>query len=204
MEIYNNMNIFTSPALQEEQEIFPSFAFVMNDSQLKNDLFNSMKHVEFPSKFDNDTASNCFRFSFEEMPEHQENSTDLSLSNKDKAVLSDPETDSMSSSPKEATSHDYNKWVDEILDLSDNKDEESIEKNKEVVIRNRRKLTKKELTFLEEEYCKTQGQDWDKAYITMLAKKVNLPYYKVYKWNWDRKKKDLQPHRQVLKLANSS
>ena len=182
----DNFNIFSSPAIQDDNELFPSFAFVMNDFPGKSDLFNSIKQYDFEDKV-------------EEENHHHESSTDLSQSHKDKPLMSDSE--SLSSSPKVEkviSGPDYNSWVDEILEIAENRtNEESIEKpaSKEVIIRNRRKLTKKELSFLEQEYEKTNGMNWDKAYISMLAKKISLPYYKVYKWNWDRKKKDSQAHR---------
>ena len=180
---------YTSSILNEEADIFPNFAFIMDDMNTRNDIFSSLKP-----------------FDQKDVVEHneEENSTDLSLSNKEKQLSSDHETESLSSTPKQSFENDcaapvnYNSWVDEILEISEPKsNDDTIEKpaNKEVIIRNRRKLTKNELTFLEQEYQRTQGQDWDKAYITMLAKKISLPYYKVYKWNWDRKKKALQSHR---------
>ena len=205
----NNYLNFTSSILNDEQDIFPNFAFVMDNMPTKNDIFSGLKNCNFDQK---DEIESMLGSNNEE-----ENSTDLSLSNKEKQMSSDNETDTFSNkeaSPKKAVetfeercNPNYNAWVDEILEISEPKsNEDALEKplNREVIIRNRRKLTKVELSFLEREYERTQGQDWDKAYITMLAKKINLPYYKVYKWNWDRKKKDLQSHRLPLKAQTSA
>lgn len=61
--------------------------------------------------------------------------------------------------------------------------------DKDNLIRNRRKLRKREVSQLEKEFA--LNNDWDKAFISKLAKEIGLPYYKVYKWNWDQKKKTI-------------
>ena len=88
---------------------------------------------------------------------------------------------------------DYNDMVDEIIAISCNSGkkettEEQFETaQSKLIIRNRRKLRKTEIGLLNEEFEK--NPNWDKKFIAKLAKKVGLPYYKVYKWNWDQKKK---------------
>ena len=86
---------------------------------------------------------------------------------------------------------DYNAVVDEIIQISysmkrgDDRPEEAPQKDE--LIRNRRKLKKREIAFLQKEF--DMNPDWDKAYTTKLAAEIGLSYYKVYKWNWDMKKK---------------
>ena len=104
------------------------------------------------------------------------------------------------SSPAKASSNEMNnnELVNEIIATSyipikkeDNfSEEDSYEKlsvaNK-LLIRSRRQLRKKEFGLLNIEFEK--NPIWDKKLISRLALEVGLPFYKVYKWNWDMKKK---------------
>ena len=54
----------------------------------------------------------------------------------------------------------------------------------------RQRLTNEQQMMLEEEFQKTQ--DWQgRGVLNSLAKRLGLTRSKIYKWNWDRKKKDL-------------
>ncbi len=123
----------------------------------------------------------------------QELSSALTLSHTQKKTDSDTQSQSNSlceSTPKNKSEINYNTWVDEIIQISysTKKGEEMIEDiSKDKLIRNRRKLRKREVSFLEKAFA--QSPIWDKEYISKLADEIGLPYYKVYKWNWDQKKK---------------
>ena len=36
-----------------------------------------------------------------------------------------------------------------------------------------------------------ENANWTKSQIDRLARQLGIPYKKVYKWNWERKKKEL-------------
>ena len=76
---------------------------------------------------------------------------------------------------------DYNIMVNEIINLCQG------EQKDDDLIRSRRKLRKREIQLLEKEYKK--NPNWTKENIQEIATQFNLPYYKVYKWNWDNKRK---------------
>ena len=52
----------------------------------------------------------------------------------------------------------------------------------------RKRLTRTEMQVLEQEYL--INPNWTTMRINTLAKKLRLCRTKVYKWGWDRKKKD--------------
>ena len=55
----------------------------------------------------------------------------------------------------------------------------------------RQRLTYEQQIILEQEY--QIKSDWShRGYLNELAKRLELSRSKIYKWNWDRKKKDLQ------------
>ena len=93
------------------------------------------------------------------------------------------------SMPQQAV--DYNAMVNEVIQIScfNKRGEKKAEEvpSDDDLIRNRRKLQKTEVSFLQKKF--DINQEWDKAYINQLALEINLPYYKIYKWNWDMKKK---------------
>ena len=54
----------------------------------------------------------------------------------------------------------------------------------------RQRLTYEQSFVLEQEFLK--NPDWSsRNFLTKLAKRLCLQKSKIYKWNWDRKKKDL-------------
>ena len=60
--------------------------------------------------------------------------------------------------------------------------------NDTVSKKNRQRLTYEQLSILEVEFLKQP--DWsDRGHINRIAKRLGLSKSKIYKWNWDRKKK---------------
>ena len=51
------------------------------------------------------------------------------------------------------------------------------------------RVTYEQLCVLETEYRRTAN--WSTAMIGQLALRLGLTHTKVYKWNWDRKRKDI-------------
>jgi hypothetical protein len=58
----------------------------------------------------------------------------------------------------------------------------------EVVEEQRRRKNKEQVKILQNEY--TKNNNWTRAFMKDLAKKVGLKASQVYKWNWDQKKKE--------------
>ena len=52
----------------------------------------------------------------------------------------------------------------------------------------RMRLNNQQRSFLEHQYL--QNQDWSKQEISQFASHLGMPFTKVYKWKWERKKKD--------------
>ena len=50
-------------------------------------------------------------------------------------------------------------------------------------------MCKEHNAFLESKF--QQSANWTKAQIQELASQLQIPYVKIYKWNWERKKKVL-------------
>ena len=53
----------------------------------------------------------------------------------------------------------------------------------------RARLTSEQQAILQQEYEK--NPDWRTRFITQLASRLNICRTKVYKWGWDRRKKEL-------------
>ena len=166
-ELNNDYNNFYTPftgGFQDDLEK-PSFAFIFEQPSLE---------VTQPS------------WALEMKAEESSSIVEQTNDNSDKKLDSD--TLSVSNSGDDKC---YNSMVDEIIKISYSmkRGEDRIEETpkKSDLIRNRRKLRKREISFLQREF--EMNPDWDKAYIKKLAEEIGLPYYKVYKWNWDQKKK---------------
>ena len=54
--------------------------------------------------------------------------------------------------------------------------------------KNRMKLNRQEQDYLEKKFV-TNPFKWPKAVFKGLAKEMNLPSSKIYKWNWDRRRR---------------
>ena len=52
----------------------------------------------------------------------------------------------------------------------------------------RRRLEKEQINVLENEHV--TNNNWTTARITALSKRLNLSRTKIYKWSWDRRKRD--------------
>jgi len=52
----------------------------------------------------------------------------------------------------------------------------------------RKRLKAEQIEQLEQEY--QRDPNWHSSFITALAKRLQLNRTKIYKWSWDRKKKD--------------
>ena len=70
------------------------------------------------------------------------------------------------------------KIIDNIIDLADSQDLAKLD---------RKVLGKEDLVILEEEFKKDPNWNKDKQF--EIGKVLNVPAHKVYKWNWERKKK---------------
>ena len=75
----------------------------------------------------------------------------------------------------EKSSLNLNTCIDEILEVKEKK-------------WRRRRLSKSENEFLEKEYQK--DPNWDVAKKKWLSAKLGLGRTKIYKWNYDRRKRD--------------
>jgi len=167
----NSLNLFGSNFTDEADK--PSFAFIFEEPECEiiNPTYNwnAMKEQEFLKPL-------------EESHHSAEQTNDNSK--KDTETLS---VSAVSGGEEKC----YNAMVDEIIKISYSmkRGEDRIEETpkKDDLIRNRRKLRKREISFLQKEFEK--NPDWDKDYIKKIAAEVGLTYYKVYKWNWDQKKK---------------
>ena len=65
--------------------------------------------------------------------------------------------------------------------------------------KNRMKLSRQEQDYLEKKFV-TNPFKWPKAVFKGLAKEMNLPSSKIYKWNWDRR---LKARKQLNKVKQS-
>ena len=70
------------------------------------------------------------------------------------------------------------KIIDNIIDLADSQDLAKLD---------RKVLNCEDLAILEEEFKKDPNWNKDKQF--EIGKVLNVPALKVYKWNWERKKK---------------
>lgn len=78
-----------------------------------------------------------------------------------------------------------NRVVSSILRTKQNDDEEHGQSRKR-----RQRLTYEQMDVLEHEFLK--NTDWSEpGLIKKLSQRLGLPKSKIYKWNWDRKRKDL-------------
>lgn len=81
-------------------------------------------------------------------------------------------------------SSDLNRVVSEILKNRKCDPDDAMSKKR------RQRLTYEQQMYLEHEFQKKQ--DWShKGHLNELAKRLGLSRSKIYKWNWDRKKKEL-------------
>lgn len=55
--------------------------------------------------------------------------------------------------------------------------------------------------MLENEY--DRNSHWSTAFITHLAGRLNLNRTKVYKWNWDKRKKELHQANAAASMGNN-
>ena len=58
----------------------------------------------------------------------------------------------------------------------------------ERVIKRRKKFTQSQLAVLEKNFEKSAN--WTRAEMVETAQALKLPVNKIYKWNWDRKKRN--------------
>jgi len=174
----NNSNDLFFNNYESQERIEPCFAFVEFDKDM--DLF---------PKNEKDAESN-FSDSLMEGSTDTDNKLDSPLSSVQAPCFTIPQQ-----------SADYNAMVNEIIQISysTKRGEEKAEEVPagDALIRNRRKLRKREVAFLEKKF--ELKQEWDKAYINELANEIGLPYYKIYKWNWDMKKKSEKSKSQLGK-----
>lgn len=59
------------------------------------------------------------------------------------------------------------------------------------------RLNFNQLTILEQEF--SRNADWDRAIVTRLATRLNMTNTKVYKWHWDRVRKEQQDSQTTLR-----
>ena len=86
---------------------------------------------------------------------------------------------------------DFNHQVDEILEGKfgcATAPAKPPKKSKDI-IRKRNRKSKEQIKFLENEYLKEQN--WSKAHMRALSKKIGLSMGQIYKWNWDQRKKTM-------------
>ena len=63
--------------------------------------------------------------------------------------------------------------------------------------KHRQRLTYEQLTILEVEFLKKS--DWsDHGHLSRIAKRLGLTKSKIYKWNWDRKKKGRDSNQYII------
>jgi len=79
------------------------------------------------------------------------------------------------------------------------KEENASNESNDMLIWKRRKLRKREVEILEKEFEK--NPNWTKKYIKSLAEQTGLPYYKIYKWNWDTKRKSSKDSEEIVSLG---
>ena len=77
-----------------------------------------------------------------------------------------------------------NRLVSSILKNKKNDLDDAMSKKR------RQRLTHEQQVLLEQEFQKQA--DWSKpGHLKELSKRLGLPKSKIYKWNWDRKRKEL-------------
>ena len=83
-----------------------------------------------------------------------------------------------------------NALVDEILEASyGNGANMKSKKSLQDLIRKRNRKSKEQIKILENEYLREQN--WSKAHMKNLSKKIGLSFGQIYKWNWDQRKKTM-------------
>ena len=87
--------------------------------------------------------------------------------------------------------------VDEVLDY-----QFGLEFDPSCQIKHKRKKTDSQNKELEE--ALEASRDWDKKFMQGMAKKLDLKYRQVYKWYWDRIKKDSKKSEKKNKPAKAS
>ena len=91
---------------------------------------------------------------------------------------------------EKAASDDMNLLVDEILEFCYGSGPQSkSKKSTRDLIRKRSRKSKDQMKVLETEYMREQN--WTKAHMKSLSKKIGLSFGQIYKWNWDQRKKTM-------------
>lgn len=74
--------------------------------------------------------------------------------------------------------------VEELRDQGVQIDDKTVEL---LTVNKRRRKTKAQIEILEKEYA--LNQDWDKAFMKVIGKRLGMSESSVYKWHWDQKHK---------------